>query len=280
MPLPPLLLLLLVGPLPTVNAELNASNAELLWAPYDPETGEQPVEYLLLRKEVALAAGATLTSAVVEVTALQSDEKILSAYKLWVNGESISNGPGRNYCAVHLQAADDWRAWHCNETAQGYDTVDVTAAIRRSGNASSSSVVLALQGWSWAGTAAPHGHNSQGGIMALLTLRFANGSTQTVATKSSNATSAEQPWMAFNATSAFNPGRGVGGAYFQPSENMIMALWPAGWRNFTSNPPISLRFTSPLTDCSCSQASQGTRRQKPQAGTRPSTLLMTLRRAG
>ena len=36
------------------RAELNASSAELLWAPYDLEGPEQPVEYLLLRKELVL----------------------------------------------------------------------------------------------------------------------------------------------------------------------------------------------------------------------------------
>jgi hypothetical protein len=223
------------------RAELNSSVAEFLWAPYDAETGQVPVEYLLLRKELRLAQPASqLASAVVEVTARQANPKILSAYKLWVNGEPISNGPGRNaHCGVHLQPGQDWRDFHCNETAQGYDVMDVTAALRagRGGaGAAGAAPVLALQGWSWAGGSQSRGHGSQGGIMLLLTVRFADGSSQTVATKATNATStgnldaAEEPWLAFNATAAFNPGGGIGGMYFQPAENMIMALWPAGWR--------------------------------------------------
>lgn len=129
---------------------------------------------------------------------------------------------------------DDWRNWHCNETLQGYDTVDVTAPIQSGGAAASPSVVLAVQGWSWAGGARGHGgHSSQGGIMLLLTMRFADGTTQSISTKAANATSptaAEQPWMTFNATPAFNPGGGIGGMYFQPAENIVMAHWPAGWR--------------------------------------------------
>jgi hypothetical protein len=233
------------------RAELNASSAELLWAPYDLEGPEQPVEYLLLRKELVLTQPASqLASAVIEVTAQQSSPKILSAYKLWVNDHAISNGPGRNaHCTAHLQPDDvlhgspTWRTWHCNGTAQGYDRVNVTAAIQSTAGVTGAgevgnSVVLALQGWSWSGSGPPRGHASQGGIMALLTLRFSDGSTQTVATESSNATADQQlaeggadtPWMSFNATPAFNPGHAIGGMYYQPSENIIMALWPSGWR--------------------------------------------------
>ena len=135
-------------------------------------------------------------------------------------------------------------------TAQGYDTVDVTAAIRSQGsnhtptpnatNTTTTTVttggdtaVLAVQGWSWAG-GAPSGHRGghtvQGGVMLLLTLRFADGSTQTVATKAADPTAdpaagqshlAPEPrWMAFNATPAFNPGGGIGGMYYQPAENV------------------------------------------------------------
>eukprot|EP01044_Picomonas_judraskeda_P006666 COSAG03_NODE_675_length_6358_cov_51.683016_3_plen_350_part_00 len=199
---------------PPAVAELNASNAEMLWAPCDLESaGEQPVEYLLLRKELSLAQPAVqVASAILEVTALQSDEKILSAYKLWVNGKPVSNGPGRNaHCAEHLQAGDDWRSWHCNQTTQGYDTVNITEAIRSDGG--NATAVLAFQAWAWAGGAPPRGHRSEGGLMALLTLQFSDGSTQTVATTPGNLTATESeansgsPWMAFNATPAFNPVR-------------------------------------------------------------------------
>lgn len=197
--------------MPFAVAELNASSAEMLWAPYDLESGEQPVEYLLLRKELSFAQPAVrVVSAILEVTALQSDEKILSAYKLWVNGKPVSNGPGRNaHCPVHLQSGDDWRTWHCNQTTQGYDTVNITSAIR----GGSATAVLAFQAWAWAGGAPPRGHGSQGGVMALLTVRFSDGSTQTVPTTSEALTATKSdanpgsPWMVFNATPAFNPVR-------------------------------------------------------------------------
>ena len=98
------IVLLVAGGQQGARAELNSSVAEFLWAPYDAEEGQVPVEYLLLRKELKLAQPASqLASAVVEVTARQANPKILSAYKLWVNGEPISNGPGRNaHCEVHL----------------------------------------------------------------------------------------------------------------------------------------------------------------------------------
>ena len=217
--------------------DLNGSSAAFLW--HSAGAGEVPVEYLLLRREVTLAQPAAhLASAVVEVTALQFDFKVLSSYKLWVNGQPISNGPGRDaHCMSHLRAQDAWRSWHCNETAQGYDTVDVTSAMRHGGGGGGpgagagagepapAPAVLALQCWSADGRAE---HGKQGGVMLLLTLRYTDGTQQTVATEAAGAAGAGQPWMAFNATPAFHPGGRI--SNFQPSENIIMALWPAGWR--------------------------------------------------
>ena len=214
-------LLLLLAAAGRGRAELNASSAKFLWAGVDTEAGEVPVEYLLLRKEVSLAQPAVhLASAVVEVTALQFDFKVLSSYKLWVNGQPISNGPGRDaHCMSHLRSQDDWRSWHCNETAQGYDTIDVTSAMRQVGLAAGSegaSAALALQCWSADGRAE---HGKQGGVMLLLTLRYTDGTLQSVAT---DTTDTAQPWMAFNATPAFNPGGRI--SNFQPSENIVMGV--------------------------------------------------------
>ena len=53
-------LLLLASALPfRALAELNATSAELLWAPCDAAAGEHPAEYLLLRKELTLAQAST-----------------------------------------------------------------------------------------------------------------------------------------------------------------------------------------------------------------------------
>ena len=158
------------------RGELNGSAAVLLTAPVDPEAGQLPVEYLLLRNEFALShPPSSLEAAVVEVTALQSDEKILSSYKLWVNGVPISNGPGRN---VDCHGFSDPMAQHCTNASQGVDVVSVRHAINQT------SVALALQGWTWGGGPPPRGHGRAGGIMLLLTLRYSDGSAQTVATTS------------------------------------------------------------------------------------------------
>ena len=217
-------LALLLAAAAAARGELNGSAAVLLTAPVDPEAGQLPVEYLLLRNELALSQPpSSLEAAVVEVTALQSDEKILSSYKLWVNGVPISNGPGRN---VDCHGFSDPMAQHCTNASQGVDVVSVRHAINQT------SVALALQGWAWGGGPPPRGHGRAGGIMLLLTLRYSDGSAQTVATTSRSEADADAGggWLTYNATAAFNPGKGVGGMYFQPAENMLMAHYPQGWR--------------------------------------------------
>ena len=218
-------LVVLLAAAAAARGELNGSAAVLLTAPVDSEAGQLPVEYLLLRNEFALSQSpSSLEAAVVEVTALQSDEKILSSYKLWVNGVPISNGPGRN---VDCHGFSDPMAQHCTNASQGVDVLSVRHAINQT------SVALALQGWSWGGGPPPRGHGRAGGIMLLLTLRYSDGSAQTVATTNREAgddAAGSGGWLTYNATPAFNPGKGVGGMYFQPAENMLMAHYPQGWR--------------------------------------------------
>ena len=88
--------------------------------------------YGLFRKDVALPT-ATLTAAIAHVTAAQSgdSEKLLGAYRLYVNGKTVGIGPGRG--EKYVKDAD----------RTTYDIIGVTRTAKNSIN--SGFLALALQ---------------------------------------------------------------------------------------------------------------------------------------
>ena len=103
----------------------------------DPADSSTVPRYGLLRCSVALRAASSseVAYATAFATAPQEDNhgRLLGAYKLWVGGELAGVGPGRGDDAVG---------------GVPYDSLDVTAAVRRAQRtAPGSGVALAVQGY-------------------------------------------------------------------------------------------------------------------------------------
>ena len=107
-------------------------------APYFPADAE-PIwhkdspAYVFLRRQFNIEQTKKVSKASVMITAAQSNgqEKLLGAYRLYVNGQVMGIGPGRGDVAVA----------QLNHTQ--FDLIDVTAAV---GDATS--IVMAIQAYS------------------------------------------------------------------------------------------------------------------------------------
>jgi hypothetical protein len=89
--------------------------------------------YSLFRKDITLNPSfGTVTSAIAHVTAAQSGgiEKLLGAFRFYINGETVGIGPGRGEVNVK------------DEDHTTYDTIDVTKAIT---SANTGKAALAFQ---------------------------------------------------------------------------------------------------------------------------------------
>jgi hypothetical protein len=142
------------------------------------------------------------TSATAFVTALQSgaQQKLLGAYRLYINAQSVGIGPGRG----------EGRTNAGNHTP--YDSIDVTRAALLS---KEKPLVIGLQCY------ANHG---AGSVLMELHFQHIDGTSSVVAT-----TGDSNAWKSFDATMAYGPVHQEGG-YKAPQENQEAALMPVGWK--------------------------------------------------
>jgi len=146
-----------------------------------------------------LPASLDVTQATAFVTADQSgpNEKLLGAYRLYIDGTTAGIGPGR--ADVPVSRSDHFV----------YDSVNVTGLIRgRAGDR----LTLALQGFNLEG---------KGRMMLELHVETADGAKRVIATNSS--------WSTYNADKIYNPTSTTGGAYKAPREYIDANAVQAGW---------------------------------------------------
>jgi hypothetical protein len=167
-----------------------------------------------------------VASAVVFVSANQdgSLKKLLSAYRLYVNGVVVAVGPGRGNSA------------NANANHTVYDSVDVTAVLQRaqreqtSAGASATEVVFAAQCY--------HHDN---GTDAMFMLQAQVAYTNTLADERHTIVS-DGSWVGYDATPIYNPTGGMGGDVSvrssdnQPAEFINGALVLPGWQSTPYTP--------------------------------------------
>jgi len=188
----------------TATADVRSVASDLRFSPAaKPIWHPSPhAAYVFLQKEVHVPSGGSFSSASIAVTAATSGdkEKLLGAYRLYVNGRSIGIGPGRGDVSTNAQ----------NHTM--FDHFTLSAAELGSG----STVVLGLQSFAL-----------QDGKV-ILEGNFSTASTDTSDT-SSVSVATDKTWKALDATSYYNPSGNTGGAYVCPQENIVAAKFPGAW---------------------------------------------------
>ena len=145
-------------------------------------------------------------------------QKLLGAYRLYVNGKAAGIGPGRGDCS--LAYAQDERL--CLE----YDMIDLTEHLQRAQlNSSAGSGKLAI------GIQSYHSGGDGGGVQLQLNLETASG----MVVLGTNAS-----WQVHDATDYFGPFSTTGG-YGAPRENQNASAYPGSWHlpGYTPSPARS-----------------------------------------
>jgi hypothetical protein len=155
-----------------------------------------PCTFGYFRTEVAVPAG--VVSAIAFVAAVNSNDRLLSAYKFYVDDQLVSIGPGRGEAPVFGGAGE----FHNLPIT----TLDVTERF-----ASAGTVALALQGMDADGPR----------VILELQLRTASGLTRVVTSSA---------WKALNADAHRRPMHGSGSAGVGFIENLDARADPVGWR--------------------------------------------------
>jgi len=139
------------------------------------------------------------------ITALQSDpqEKLLGAFKLFINGKIYGIGPGRG----------DVSTTKSNHTP--YDSIDIPKTDL------SFPLILAIQSYHAQG---------QGAVLLELHIEYQDG------TKSIVSTNNKTGWLSYDATPGFNP-KYQEGRYNAPQEHQIASHLELGWNSNASFKP-------------------------------------------
>ena len=206
-----------------VTALFDGFSAPPIWLP--PAPGHNPAAappggwrptYAYFRHVESLRGD--VLAATVFVTATQSgiEEKLLSAYRLYVNRRVVSVGPGRGEAAVR------------GPKPTPYDTVDVTSAVVHAASVDSGRVVFAAQCYH---------HDGAAGANFLLQAHIAYRGARAV-----HVVRSDETWLAYNATGVYNPmgdlGGDVTGTDRQPREyiNGTEAAMVTGWKDLQFRP--------------------------------------------
>jgi len=149
-------------------------------------------KYAFLRSVVSL--NGKVSDAHIYVGAAQDGpmEKILGSYRLYVNGQVTTTGPGRGEVP------------YTDANHSVYDTIDITTSAQVAANADGK-LLLALQGF--------HTSGKDAKIILELHVTYSDGSKAVLGTNSTTFT-------ALDATEMFNPSSTNAGEYPQPLEDM------------------------------------------------------------
>lgn len=199
--------------------------------PPAPSPGSKGPRYAYFRHTEMLRGD--VASAAVFVSANQdgSLQKLLSAYRLYVNGVVVAVGPGRS------DMANSWS----NHSI--YDSVDVTLHLQAAwrANPNAASVTFALQCY--------HHDDASAAMLLQAQVTYAGGE------KELHTIASDASWLGFDATPIYAPSGGMGGDVSQsstdnqPAENIDASLMDAvaGWQSGSFTPGAGWAPSAPRT---------------------------------
>ena len=197
--------------------------------PSPPPHSDKAVSYAFFRHSEALRGD--VASASVFVSANQDGTlfKLLSAYRLYINGKVVSVGPGRSDSANSA----------VNHTV--YDSVDITAELKQAWaeSGAAATVVFAAQCYH---------HDGGADAMFMLQAQVSYSDTQEVHTILSDSS-----WLGYDATKIYNPTGGMGGDVpgsstdNQPAEYIDASLVLSGWQDPAFKPAAGWKPAAPRT---------------------------------
>jgi len=187
--------------------------------PPAPPAKDKGSSYAYFRHSEALRGDVASASVFVSANQDGSLKKLLSAYRLYVNGKVVSIGPGRGDSANSA----------ANHTV--YDSVDITAELKQAWaeNGYSASVVFAAQCYH---------HDSGADAMFMLQAHVA----YTSAEEELHTIVSDASWVGYNANKIYNPTGGMGGdvgkasSDNQPAEYIDAAAVLPGWQSASYKP--------------------------------------------
>lgn len=204
--------------------------------PPPPPKKDSKSSYAYFRHTEALRGD--VASATVFVSANQDGSlfKLLSAYRLYVNGKVVSVGPGRSNSANSAT----------NHTV--YDSVDITAELKQAwaesaaGDAAAgdATVVFAAQCYH---------HDSGADAMFMLQAQV----TYTSAEEEVHTITSDASWVGYDATAIYNPTGGMGGDVplgstdNQPAEYIDASLVLSGWQSAAYKPAAGWKAVATRT---------------------------------
>jgi hypothetical protein len=180
-----------------------AATTQAVWTP-------TTARYAFFRQEIIVPKGAK--NATCYVTALVSGtrQKLLGAYRLYVNGASAGIGPGRGDCSLQYKgsAADKQL---CTE----HDTIDLSGHLPAAGG----KLTIGLQSYHEGGS---------GAVKLQLHVETDQAEVLQIGTNAS--------WLSHDATAYFNP-FGATGGYNAPRENQNASAYAGEWQRPDYQPP-------------------------------------------
>ena len=190
-----------------------------LWDGFAPQTHAiwlpSKASYALFRKEIAVPKGATNATAYVTALVSGGKQKLLGAYRLFVNGASAGIGPGRGDCSLQYTGAAADKSL-CTE----YDTIDLSPHLPASGG----TMALGIQSYHMSGA---------GAVQLQLHFESASGDLLQVGT--------DAQWLSHDATAFFGPSGATGG-YKAPRENQNAQHSPGAWQEASYKPPAGITW--------------------------------------
>ena len=186
-----------------------AATTQAVWTP-------GKARYALFRQEIAVPEGAKNATCYVTALVGGAKQKLLGAYRLYVNGASAGIGPGRGDCSLEYKgsAADKQL---CTE----HDTIDLSDHLPAAGG----KLTIGLQSYHEGGSGA-----------VKLQLHFETDTAEVVQVGTNSS------WLSHDATAYFNPFSATGG-YNAPRENQNASAYAGAWQHSDYHPPKGVAWS-------------------------------------
>eukprot|EP01044_Picomonas_judraskeda_P008498 COSAG03_NODE_974_length_5139_cov_2.100397_7_plen_614_part_00 len=186
-----------------------AATTQAVWTP-------GKARYALFRQEIAVPEGAKNATCYVTALVGGAKQKLLGAYRLYVNGASAGIGPGRGDCSLEYKgsAADKQL---CTE----HDTIDLSDHLPAAGG----KLTIGLQSYHEGGSGA-----------VKLQLHFETDTAEVVQVGTNSS------WLSHDATAYFNPFSATGG-YNAPRENQNASAYAGAWQHSDYHPPTGVAWS-------------------------------------
>ena len=177
--------------------------AALSWSG-SPIWGNNQNQYVYFRKVIKYDDGETPIHASVNITAFPHShrQKLLGAYRLYINGKVAGVGPGRGECSYGKPMTD--------KTCTLVDSIDVSKNI----NLNNKSLTIAVQSYC-------DGGDDRRGVLADFQVVFKSGKKIIIGTDAN--------WLTLDASPYHNPYNSISTMYSAPRENLIAKYYPTNW---------------------------------------------------